>query len=82
MKKNSKYADNLIDVINACSEIGWLLSFVYIIHIWSGGMPVLLAPKWRHFGPANLPPEWHHVMFTFKNNYPISLQTLGVTHFS
>ena len=28
-------------------------------------MPVLLAcPRWRHFGPASLPPEWCHLLFT------------------
>ncbi len=43
-------------------------------------MPVLLAsPKWCHFGPSSLPPEWHHVLFTFWKNEPISLQTLRKT---
>ena len=38
------------------------------LHIWLGGMPVLLAsPKWCHYGPASLPPEICHVLFTFGN---------------
>ncbi len=39
------------------------------LQIWSGGTSVLLASlNWHHFGPAILPPGWHHVLFTFLNN--------------
>jgi hypothetical protein len=50
-------------LLNLCREIGLLLSFVYLfgqVAHWC----CYLAPRWRHFGPASLPPEWHHVLFT------------------
>jgi len=25
-----------------------------------------LAPRWRHFGWASLPPEWCHFLFTYR----------------
>jgi hypothetical protein len=57
---------NLITAI-VCRKKGLLLSFVYKfgrVARWC----CLLPPKWHHFGPAILPPEWCHVLFTFRNN--------------
>jgi hypothetical protein len=52
-----------VDTANVCGGIGSLLSFVYLF----GGVVCWccwLAPRWHHFGPASLPPEWFHVLFT------------------
>jgi hypothetical protein len=60
---------------NVCREKGLLLSFVYKFG-WVARQCCQLPPKWRHFGLASPTPKWRHVLFTFRNNEPISLQTL------
>ncbi len=51
-------------LIDVCREIGKLLGFVYFFG-WVAFQFSLLALRWRHFGPASLPPELCHFWFTY-----------------
>ncbi len=56
--------------LNVCREIGSLLNF-FTFFVWVACWCCQLAPRWRHFGPARLPPEWCHYLLT-----------LGITNLS